>query len=58
MRSYVLGMNVLVCGVATWVAILYGAFTRDLFGTALWLTLALVAVNAERLTPAKGPGEE
>ncbi len=57
MRSYVFGLNVLVCCVATWTAIVYGILTRDLLGTALWLTLAFVAVGAERMTPRRGSDE-
>jgi hypothetical protein len=58
MRSYVFGLNVLVCCVATWTAIIYGLLTRDLLGTALWLTFAFVAVSAPRLTPRREPDED
>ena len=58
MQSYVFGLNVLVCCVATWTAIIYGALTRDLVGAALWLTLAFAAVNADRLTPPRDPADE
>jgi hypothetical protein len=58
MRSYVFSPNVLVCCVATWTAIIYGVLTRDLVGTALWVTFAFAAVNAERLTAPRDPAEE
>lgn len=58
MRSYVFGLNVLVCCVATWTAIIYGLLTRDLLGTTLWLTFAVAAVNAERLTPRREADED
>ncbi len=59
MLTYVFGLNVLVCCVASWTAILYAAFTRDWVGSALWVTLAFAALNARRLTPRhEEPGEE
>ncbi len=58
MRSYVFSANVLVCCVAVWTAIIYGLLTRDLVGTALWVTFAFAAVSAERLTTPRDPAEE
>lgn len=58
MRSFVFSPNVLVCCVAVWTAIIYGALTRDLVGTALWVTFAFAAVNAERLTAPRDSTEE
>ena len=53
MFTYVFGLNVLVCCAASWTAILYGAFTRDWVGTALWLTVGFAALTAKRLTPRR-----
>jgi hypothetical protein len=53
MPTYVVGMNIVVFLVAVWTAIIYGIWTRDWVGAALWLTLGFAALTAPRLTPRR-----
>lgn len=57
MPTYVLGMNVVVFVLSFWTALIYGIWTRDWIGAALWLTLGFAALTSRRLTPRRDPDE-
>jgi hypothetical protein len=50
-------MNVVVFLLSFWTAVIYGIWTRDWIGSALWLTLGFAALTARRLTPRRDPDE-
>lgn len=56
MPTYVVGLNVIAFLVAFWTAVIYGIWTRDWIGTALWLTLGFACLTARPLIPP--PGDE
>jgi hypothetical protein len=53
MPTYVIGLNIVAFLVAFWTAVIYGIWTRDWIGTALWLTLGFAALTSSRLTPPR-----
>jgi hypothetical protein len=46
-------MNVFLFLLSFWTAVVYGLWTRDWVGSALWLTLGLALLTARRLTPRR-----
>lgn len=57
MPTYVVGMNVVLFLLSFWTAVIYGIWTRDWVGTALWLTLGFALLVSRRLTP-RDPGSD
>lgn len=53
MQSYAIGMNVIIFLVAFWTSVIYGFMTRDLLGSALWMTMGFAALTSARLTPPR-----
>lgn len=53
MPTYVVGLNVILFIAAFWTAVVYGVWTRDWLGAALWLTLGFGALTSRRLTPPR-----
>jgi hypothetical protein len=50
-------MNVVVFVLSFWTALIYGIWTRDWIGAALWLTLGFAGLTSRRLTPRRDPDE-
>ncbi|MCC7002900.1 MAG: hypothetical protein IT357_12155 [Gemmatimonadaceae bacterium] len=46
-------MNVIIFLVAFWTSVIYGFMTRDLLGSALWMTMGFAALTSARLTPPR-----
>jgi hypothetical protein len=53
MPTYVVGFNVIAFLLSFWTAVVYGIWTRDWVGTALWLTLGFALLTARGLTPPR-----
>lgn len=53
MPTYVVGLNVILFIAAFWTAVVYGLWTRDWLGAALWLTFGFGALTSRRLTPPR-----
>lgn len=58
MPTYVVGLNVVAFLVSFWTAVIYAIWTRDWFGTALWLTFGAICLTSARLTPPREDGGE
>jgi hypothetical protein len=58
MPTYAVGMNVIIFLVSFWTAVVYGSWTHDWIGSALWLTLGFAALTSPRLIPPRYDGDE
>jgi hypothetical protein len=56
--TYVMPLNVITFLAAFWTAVIYAAATRNWVGATLWLTVGVLALTSERLTPARAEDDD
>lgn len=52
-QSYGMPLNVILFLASFWTAVIYAFATRNWLGSLLWLTVGVIVLTSERLTPAR-----
>lgn len=53
MQSYGMPPNVILFLASFWTAVIYAFATRNWLGSLLWLTVGVLVLTSDRLTPAR-----